>query len=296
METISDESNENDDRLFQTKLRESVTPYLPPPVIKAIKEVDPLLEPLVGPEASVNIFGSLLLAWFLYQMAQTLFSSGSSVGSGSKNTAIQEEEQDILPSNADTSRPFDETVLLCGPSLGGKTSIFYTLLQKGEDSTSKTVRSIKSNTGFLETSEKVLRLLDTPGHWGPQKLFRVVGLQDVQRLVVVVDSSQPVAPAADYLYEVLKSTISKYTTSSPDILIACHKSDHSKAKNARRIKLQLRSELVRLGKLDNAGSEDPVNWEEKMNAVPLCSSTVSDLKDLRAFCETGTVPQSTKKR
>ena len=185
---------------------------------------------------------------------------------------------------------------MCGPSLGGKTSIFYTLLQKGEDSTSKTVRSIKSNTGFLETSEKVLRLLDTPGHWGPQKLFRVVGLQDVQRLVVVVDSSQPVAPAADYLYEVLKSTISNATTSSPDILIACHKSDHSKAKNARRIKLQLRSELVRLGKLDNAGSEDPVNWEEKMNAVPLCSSTVSDLKDLRAFCETGTVPQSTKKR
>lgn len=296
METISDESTGNDDRLFQTKFRESVTPYLPPPVIKAIKEVDPLLEPLVGPEASVNIFGSLLLAWFLYQVAQTLFSSGSSVGSGSKNTAIQEEEQDILPSNADTSRPFDETVLLCGPSLGGKTSIFYTLLQKGENSTPKTVRSIKSNTGFLETSEKVLRLLDTPGHWGPQKLFRVVGLQDVQRLVVVVDSSQPVAPAADYLYEVLKSTISNGATGSPNILIACHKSDHSKAKNARRIKLQLRSELVRLGKLDNDGSEDPVNWEEKMNAVPLCSSTVSDLKDLRAFCETGTVPQSTKKR
>ena len=296
METISDESTGNDDRLFQTKFRESVTPYLPPPVIKAIKEVDPLLEPLVGPEASVNIFGSLLLAWFLYQVAQTLFSSGSSVGSGSKNTAIQEEEQDILPSNADTSRPFYETVLLCGPSLGGKTSIFYTLLQKGENSTPKTVRSIKSNTGFLETSEKVLRLLDTPGHWGPQKLFRVVGLQDVQRLVVVVDSSQPVAPAADYLYEVLKSTISNGATGSPNILIACHKSDHSKAKNARRIKLQLRSELVRLGKLDNDGSEDPVNWEEKMNAVPLCSSTVSDLKDLRAFCETGTVPQSTKKR
>ena len=296
METISDESTGNDDRLFQTKFRESVTPYLPPPVIKAIKEVDPLLEPLVGPEASVNIFGSLLLAWFLYQVAQTLFSSGSSVGSGSKNTAIQEEEQDILPSNADTSRPFDETVLLCGPSLGGKTSIFYTLLQKGENSTPKTVRSIKSNTGFLETSEKVLRLLDTPGHWGPKKIFRVVGLQDVQRLVVVVDSSQPVAPAADYLYEVLKSTISNGATGSPNILIACHKSDHSKAKNARRIKLQLRSELVRLGKLDNDGSEDPVNWEEKMNAVPLCSSTVSDLKDLRAFCETGTVPQSTKKR
>lgn len=287
----------NDDRLFQTKMRENITPYLPPPVIKAIKEVDPLLEPLVGPEASVNIFGSLFFAWFLYQLAQTLFSSGSSVGTGSKNTAIQEDEQDqdILPSNAETSRFFDETVLLCGPSLGGKTSIFYRLLQKG-DSTPGTVRSIKSNTGFLENSESVLRILDTPGHWGPQKLFRVVGLQDVHRLVVVVDSSQPVAPAADYLYAVLTSTISNSTANNPDILIACHKSDHPKAKNARRIKLQLRSELIRLGKLDNAGGDDPVNWEETLNSVPLCSSTVSNLKQLQEFCETGTAPTTTKKR
>mmetsp|Transcript_17792 Transcript_17792/g.36625 ORF Transcript_17792/g.36625 Transcript_17792/m.36625 type:complete len:302 (+) Transcript_17792:158-1063(+) len=301
MTTTSNDDNMNegnDDRLFQTKLRENITPYLPPPVIKAIKEVDPLLEPLVGPEASVNMVGSLFLAWFLYQLAQSLFSSGSSLGSGSKNSAIQEDErdQDILPTNAETSRPFDGTVLLCGPSLAGKTSIFYQLLQKGGDSTPGTVRSIKSNTGFLVTSEGVLRLLDTPGYWGPQKLFRVVDLQDVKRLVVVVDSSQPVAPAADYLYAVLKSTISKATGSTPSILIACHKKDHSKAKNARRIKLQLRSELIRLGKLDNAESEDPVNWEETMNAVPLCSSKVSDLKELREFCETGTPPSSSKKR
>ncbi len=299
MSTNSNDDTMNNDSLFQTKLRENISPFLPPPVIKAIKEVDPLLEPLVGPEASVNIVGSLLLAWFLYKLAQSLFSSGSSVGSGSKNTAIQEDErdQDILPTNAETSRLFDGTVLLCGPSLAGKTSIFYQLTQKGNsDSTPGTVRSIKSNTGFLETSEGTLRILDTPGHWGPQKLFRVVDLQDVQRLVVVVDSSQPVAPAADYLYAVLKSTITDATVSSPSIVIACHKSDHAKAKNARRIKLQLRSELVRLGKLDHADVDDPINWEEKMNSVPLCSSKVSDLKELRDFCETGTPPCSSKKR
>ena len=162
-----------------------------------------------------------------------------------------------------------------------------------------TVRSIKSNTGFLKSSKRVLRILDTPGHWGPEKLFRVVGLQNVQRLVMVVDSSQPVAPAADYLYAVLKSTISNSVTTSPSILIACHKSDHAKAKNARRIKLQLRSELVRLGKLDKDSeieNGNQVNWEETMNAVPLCSSTISDLKVLQEFCEKGTPPSSSTKR
>ena len=302
-----DDGNDNG-RLFQTTLRENITPFLPPPVIKAIKEIDPLLEPIVGPEASVTIFGSLLLAWLLYQLGRTVFSSGSPLGSGDKNTAIQEDErdQDILPSNAETSRPFDETVLLCGPSLAGKTSIFYRLLQRdgGSDdssSTMGTVRSIKSNTGFLETSEKTLRILDTPGHWGPQKMLRVVGLQSVQRLVVVVDSSQPVPPAADYLYAVIKSTIS--SSISPSILIACHKNDHAKAKNARRIKLQLRSELIRLGKLDDKGGESEtennnpaVNWEETMNTVPICSTSAADLKQLREFCETGTPPSSSTKR
>ena len=298
-------------RLLQTTLRESLTPYLPPPVIKAIQELDPRLEPYVGPEGSVNVFGSLFVAWLLYQLARTVSSSlggssgsGSGSGSGNKNTAIQEDDRDkdILPSNAETSRPFDGTVLLCGPSLAGKTSIFYRLLQRGGDddgssssnsnSSMGTVRSIKSNTGFLENAENtttVLRILDTPGHWGPQKLLRAVPLQDIKRLVVVVDSTQPVAPAADYLYAILKS---RY---SPDVLIACHKSDHPKAKNARRIKLQLRSELIRLSKLDeNADANN--DWEEILNAVPLCSSTVVNLKAVRDFCETGTAPSSSSKR
>mmetsp|Transcript_7875 Transcript_7875/g.16231 ORF Transcript_7875/g.16231 Transcript_7875/m.16231 type:complete len:308 (+) Transcript_7875:68-991(+) len=294
----ADDGTADDVRLFQTTLRETISPYLPPPMVKAFKEIDPLLEPVVGPEASVNIAGSLFLAWFLYRLATALFSSSSSsVGSGStKNTAIQEDDRDkdILPSNAETSRPFDETVVLCGPSLAGKTSAFYKLLDGSSDRKVGTVRSIKSNTGFLETtSGATLRILDTPGHWGASKLLRVVEPQDVQRLVVVVDSTQPVAPAADYLYAVLKSSIYTNSGSSPTVLVACHKSDHTKAKNARRLKLQLRSELVRLSKLESEGDGD---WEETMNALPLCSSSVTDLKALREFCETGTPPSSTRKR
>jgi len=308
---------------------------LPPPVIKAIQELDPRLEPHVGPEGSVNIFGSLLLAWLLYQLVRTVLGGGGGGGgSGSgiknKNTAIQEDDRDkdILPSNADTSRPFDGTVLLCGPSLAGKTSLFYRLLQqRGDDddisisnsSSMGTVRSIKSNTGFLETTQTknttttttTLRILDTPGHWGPQKLLRAVPLQDVKRLVVVVDSTQPVAPAADYLYAILKSRNNNNNhnnNNNDNVLITCHKSDHAKAKNARRIKLQLRSELIRLSKLDvdvgdtnnnnnnnNNNDENDLDWEEILNAVPLCSSTVADFKAVREFCETGTTPSSSKR-
>ena len=296
-----------DGRLFQTRLRENLTPFLPPPVIKAIREIDPRLEPIVGPEASINIIGSLFFAWLFYRLALVFFSSGYSVGDSNRNSAIQEDDrdQDILPSNAKASRPYDETVLLCGPSLAGKTGIFYGLLQRGNSiSRMETVRSIKSNTGFLESSGKVIRILDTPGHWGPEKLLRVVGLKDVDRLVVVVDSSQPVSPAADYLYAILKSTISGDATKpvfTQPIFIACHKSDHAKAKNTRRIKLQLRSELIRLGNLDTGNGEienntNKIDWEEAMNVVPLCSSTVSDLKPVQAFCETGTLPSLSNKR
>jgi len=299
--TDNDPSFDNG-RSFQMALRENLTPYLPPPVIKAMQKIDPVLEPVVGPEASVNLGGSLLLAFLLYRVAQTLFTSGSSLGSSSKNTAIQEDErdQDILTSNAKANRSFDETVLLCGPSLAGKTSIFYRLLQRvGGNGVTETVRSVKSNTGFLDSSEKSIRILDTPGHWGAQKLLRVVGLQDVQRLVVVVDSTQPVAPAADYVYAIIKAKISDADSDSPNVLIACHKSDHAKAKNARRIKLQLRSELIRLGKLDTDGETETggqVNWEEMMNNIPLCPSNISSLEQLQDFCTTGKLPQITTKR
>jgi len=299
---------DNDDygspQLFQTTLRQRIIPYLPPPIVKAIKEIDPRLEPYVGPEGCVNIFGSLLLGCLVYGLVRHLFTGGgsSSLGSG-RNKAIQEDDRDrdILPSNK-TSRPFDESFLLCGPSLAGKTSLFYQLVsqQSGNiDNRVKTVRSIKSNTGFLETEDamtndksinKVLRILDTPAHWGPQKLIKIVPLQDIDRILVVVDSTQPVAQAADYLYAILRKSSNNHS----NVLISCHKSDHPKAKNARRIKLQLRSELIRLSKLDDNDEID--DWEEILNAIPFCSSNVGDMDVVRDFCKAGTMPSSSSKK
>lgn len=293
---VTSSQQQRQQRLLQRILRESISPYLPPPVLKAIKEIDPQLEPYVGPEGSITIVGSILLAFILYQLVRSIFSSD---GSG-KNKAIQEDyrDQDILPVSNEKSRPFDGTVVLCGPSLTGKTSLFYRLIQQEQQQSQKwkTVRSIKSNTGFLKpisaaNNMKVLRVLDTPGHWGPEKLLRAVPLQDIDRLLVVVDSTQPVAPAADYLYAILKSSAKSNNTS---VLITCHKSDHPKAKNARRIKLQLRSELIRLSKLDNVDDEENDNyWEDNLNAIPLCSSNVdNNLIAVRKFCETGVIPLS----
>ena len=289
-------------QLLQTTLRESIAPYLPPPVLKAIKEIDPQLEPYVGPEGCITIVGSLLLSYAVYQLVRSIFgssssssSSSSSLGDGGKNKAIQEDyrDQDILPVSNEKSRPFDGTIVLCGTSLTGKTSLFYRLIQQEQEQQQKwkTVRSIKSNTGFLEHNRKVLRVLDTPGHWGPEKLIRAVPLQDIDRLLVVVDSTQPVAPAADYLYAILKQQKSK-SKNKASVLISCHKSDHPKAKNARRIKLQLRSELIRLSKLDNIDDENDNYWEENLNAIPLCSSNVDNFNSVREFCETGAIPSS----
>ena len=300
----SQQQQQQQQQLLQTTLRESIAPYLPPPVLKAIKEIDPQLEPYVGPEGCITVVGSLLLSYAVYQLVRSIFgsssspsSSSSSLGDGGKNKAIQEDyrDQDILPVSNEKSRPFDGTIVLCGPALTGKTSLFYRLIQQEQEQQQKwkTVRSIKSNTGFLEHNRKVLRVLDTPGHWGPEKLIRAVPLQDIDRLLVVVDSTQPVAPAADYLYAILKQQKSKSKNNTAAVLISCHKSDHPKAKNARRIKLQLRSELIRLSKLDNIDDENDNYWEEHLNAIPLCSSNVDDnFHSVREFCETGAIPSS----
>lgn len=287
---------------IQTKLRL----YLPPPIVKAIRDIDPQLEPYIGAEGCVNIFGTVCIGWIIYQLGR-FFSRGGSGGSSTSSLrgieAIQDNDNDcaLMRSNETSSVSFDETVLFCGPSLGGKTSLFYRLVQQKQTDNAenscrnllKTVRSIKLNTGVLKTitiggstgasnnhDPKVVRILDTPAHWGPQKLLQVIPLKQMNRLVVVVDSTQSVAPAADYIYSIIKK--SNYNQSG-SILISCHKSDHPKAKNARRIKLQLRSELVRLSKLDDS-AEDNDNWENMLNTIPFCSSNINDLEDVRKFC------------
>ena len=290
--------------LFQTTIRHKMTPYLPPPVVMAMRRVDPQLEPYIGPEPSITIMGSLFLALLLWQVVVRCGGSVTALGRG-RGKAIQghddDDDEDLLL-RKDT-RYFDATILLCGPCWAGKTSIFYRLTQPITLQRSiRTVKSVKSNIGYIEgkSDNKTLRLLDVPGHWGPTKVFQTVRFdkERVERIVVVVDSTQPVAGAADYLYPLL---LRKQQPAFPDIpiLVACHKSKAPKAKNFRRIKLQLRTELERLDKLTAKNKDStmqPIDWSKALQSdtIGFCSSSCDPLQltELKEFCLNGRMPSS----
>ena len=281
--------------LFRTTVRQKITPFLPPPVVLAMRQIDPQFEPYVGPEPTITFIGSLLLAVFLWKLF------GSTLGRKGKAIANLEDEDEVVTTQDD--RYFHATLLFCGPSLAGKTSLFYQLLHpntnSGLSSTRiRTVKSIKSHRDFWVVNEnkgpKTIRVLDTPGHWGPTKLMDTsLKKETIDRIVLVVDSTQPVASAADYLYALLSSD------RKIPIMVACHKSKSPKAKNFRRIKLQLRTELERLAKLDtntkdNSRPQD--DWDQLLQTCGFCSSSCCEdphvLDELKAFCETGTLAVS----
>lgn len=303
-----------------------------------MKQIDPQLEPWVGPEASVTIVGSLLVAYVLFWIGSKLvFGGGGGGTSMAGGKAIQDDDDDhdqdvLLQGNHNHSEiPCDGTIVLCGPSLSGKTTLFYHLLhpnlmKSNSNNIIQTVKSIKSNTGFLSipassanssSPSSTWRLVDTPGQWGPEKLLQAISLaqqqQVQQRVVLVIDSTQPVPLAADYLQAVYLALVQtqpqarggKNAKMAPQILIACHKSQHPKAKNMRRLKLQLRSELERLQKFPSKNDDDKknevssatINWEQVLNDdVLFCSSDIQHnnlrLQDVEQFCRAGTLASS----
>jgi signal recognition particle receptor subunit beta len=282
-----------------TRLRRKVAPYLPPPVIAAMQQIDPQLEPILGPEASITIAGTLVVALLVWKLV-SLVMGQSSTTSG----AIQDEqEDDAIVDYGDVS--YDGTVLLCGPPLAGKTSIFYSLVYPTATSSPsfQTVSSIKPNTGFVTKDERVWRYLDTPGHWSPQKLVSTAltgsSSSSVDRIVLVLDSTQPVSKSVDFLYGLLRHFQSKGGSSNntPSILVACHKTKASKAKNVRRLKLQVRNELERLEKLtiDTDDASPAVDWDDVLSSqVGFVSTSVDPpmLNDLNAYLESGALPSA----
>jgi GTPase SAR1 family protein len=315
-------------RLWQTTVRQRITPYLPPPVVVAMRQMDPHLEPYMGgPEPSMTLMGTLCLVVFLWHCQTWQWrrrrTNKATNGNGG---AIQDETNDDELAASD--QPYDATVLLCGPPLAGKTCLFYQLLQSPSStpqqqqhnssttsSTSictRTVSSIKATTGFLvETSATtttnkntkgkratIWRYLDTPGHWGASKLVStVVEQESIDRLVLVLDSTQPVSKAADYLYALLlhqQQQQHQKSKAQSSIVVACHKSKHLKAKNVRRLKLQLRNELERLSKLDttttNTTTTTTTDWDDVLNnRVGFITTSVDPplLDELQAFLSTG---------
>lgn len=265
-----------------TRLRLQIAPYLPPPVVVAMKKLDPQLEPLFGPEASITLLGTFMIGLLLWKVLEMIFGHAAA-----KRGAIQDdEEDDAIVDYKDIS--YDGTVLFCGPSLSGKTSIFYSLVYPTNNYPIRTVTTLKPNTGFVSHQQDYTwRYLDTPGHWSPSKLVSTVLIPStrVERIVLVLDSTQSVSKAADYLYELLRQY-------KGTILVACHKAKEPKAKNVRRLKLQIRTELERLSQLDSSTALQQSDWEDILSKQVVLVSTSVDpplLQELRDYIDTGNV-------
>lgn len=273
--------------LFQTKMRLKVTPYLPPPVVNGWRQVDPILEPYLGPEPTVTLVGSLLLGFLIWQVLKVL----SSLSSG--RAIVDEDEDEVISSSL--KQDFTATILLCGPPNSGKTRLFYHLCF-GQINVS-TVTSLRANVEVSPTNK--IRYMDYPGHASLQSQQFLNVLNDTRGIVLVLDTTQPVASVADVLYQLLAHA--NKTNQVLDIFVACHKMDAPNAKNWRRIKIQLRAELERLLKVRSMEENDvwwtpgkPIDLENlPMATLQFCSTSCETnvgMNELASFCNDDMTP------
>ena len=264
----------NAEPLMQTKIREKVVPYLPPPVVKGWRQIDPILEPYLGPEPTVTLVGSILLGVLVWQVLKII----NSLSSG---RAIVDDDDDHVISSSHKKQDYANTILLCGPSNAGKTRLFYHLCF-GQTNV-RTVTSLRAN---VEVSEAKVRFMDYPGHaslLSPQFLDI---LNSAPGIVLVLDTTQPVASVADVLYQLLAYAHEKQKVF--DIFVACHKADAPNAKNWRRIKIQLRTELERLLKVRSMEQDSTAEfWWTPGKPLDLDNVPQATLQFCSTSCESG---------
>jgi hypothetical protein len=120
--------------------------------------------------------------------------------------------------------------------------------------------------------------VDYPGHAALQSQLSSV-VKDCQRIVLVLDSTKSVAEAATVLYQILTDASCgeqrKNNTTVVPILLACHKSQLPGAKNWRRLKIQLRTELERLRKVKSAVTISYHGQTMEDNDTPLQENGIS---------------------
>ena len=236
------------------------------------------------------------------------------------------------------SHHFDGTVLLCGPAQAGKTSLLIQLLtnakakQSSNDTTNTkrplTVTSLKANVAVAAANGQYnkVRYIDWPGHASKSvtaggsflesnpALYQLYQTCPNLRIVLVLDATQSVKDAAAILYQVWNTYSSHPPSSSHQpcttIVVACHKSDTKKAKNVRRLQLQLRTELEKLlavqqpewwpgnatgsYELDNSTVLPPGRVQWQFVATSCFSGSGpngSSLQALQEFAHTGSLPQ-----
>jgi len=320
---------------WQSTVTNVVRRGLPPPILKLIDNtIDPVLEPYVGPDSTITVATSLLVATFVLFIVRRVVARLL----GKEGKAIADDDDDHTNDVLRNQEHYDATVLLCGPIDGGKTRIFYDLCHDERDvPTLLSIRanigvveavhsSLSSNTRFAEASSSSagvseggddqksdrqnIRYVDWPGHasLSDSALDTVFDAADdgrnvvnPLRIVVVLDSTQPAAPAADVLDQlftilydrVLGNSVgsdrkrSTKKNSNEDkkipVFVACNKQDLPKSKNAKRVKIQVRTELERILKSRAAASESDGGNASSSSWWPNVGEPL-DLDDL-SFCQ-----------
>jgi len=245
------------------------------------------LAPLTSDEPSTAILLSLFAGVAILKLFRCLGQSNF-FGGRSTLHVDDDEEYDVLKSKSSipgdgtsgSTVSFGETVALVGPCGAGKTRLFNTLCcsqgnpQQGGAVVVGTITSMKASAGYLSATDRAngngndnvhgkeneaVRLIDYPGHPALRpKLASVVSASS--RIVLTLDSTRPVAEGAALLHSILtdgdvasewRQTLAGNNAidGKIPILILCTKSDVSKSKNWRRMKIQMRTELERLEKI-----------------------------------------------
>jgi signal recognition particle receptor subunit beta len=219
----------------------------------------------VGVEATVTIGTTIVAAWLLAATVSYLLHRRRSAGtrriaaSGKVQAVVMDEEEKRLEQQL--AEEASATVLLAGSRKAGKTRLFCQLVYNIANQ--ETVMSLKPNVAVVHD----VKYIDWPGHHADFHHHSTADLRYVRnlRVILLVDATQPARIAADKLFSLLDDILwpryQKYGRSSQHrtpVYVACHKKDLPKAKNEKRIKIQLRTELERLVQARRESSNEAV--------------------------------------
>lgn len=247
-----------------THLREALTPYMPPPILALIKKIDenPLVLRYVTHEPSMLILISLVFFYMSSLIIKTFISRQNVL----QDLDADEPEGRVL-SNVQ-NEGFKDSVILMGTCGVGKSVLFQKLVatENVDGSQPKVIPTVTSLKANIRVTRDGIRIIDYPGHATlSTKLPSLLlppsnrSLGDV-RVVLVVDSTKSLTETAYYLYHNLLANVMlvnawKSANRELQILVVCNKNDELGAKNWRRMKIQLRTELEKLKNISSSLSK-----------------------------------------
>ncbi|KAL7443199.1 hypothetical protein ACHAXH_005635 [Discostella pseudostelligera] len=303
MATMRGRSPKAKDDVFTT-LRKTSAPYLPPPLLRFLHFTDTYFHVNHGyiasdycyDEPSMSILSSFFLAYIVWQTAKGMWASttkrstahlsgdndtilGGLIGTGhdSRGKRIGVDKQGGRSTSSGGGVPlFQETVVLCGTSNSGKTTLLHYLCNAKEKENASwdppmTVTSLVANVGYVcpweDASDNgihgnmIIRVIDYPGHQSLSSQLATLLLPTaLSRLIFTLDATQPVTDGAALLYQYIltHAQVRQSWTKIQKtlvILVVCTKTDVVGSKNYKRMKIQLRNELDKLRKVDLAMSD-----------------------------------------